>query len=434
MMTKNLMRLATGAVVLALGSAGCDSLLDVSDPQRYTSEDLDGALAAVASGVEGDLFSTMDEYVIQTELLGDVYQHTGTWAQYDDVDHGRFTYANQPNVDAVYNTLMRVQWFAEDAEERFARVLGEAEAASSPLTAQVRSAGAISRVLVGQAFCEAPVDPSGEAVSDQQVLERAVTALTDAIATAQAAGATEWVTVNTAMRARAHLLLGQYDLALADAQQIPDGFEKLSLFSDNSGRQNNSLVTLTTRDFNRAAGVREKWWHLVDQDVVGLRDPYTDELDARVPIWYDGTIGVDGVTPHYSQWKYQERGSDIPLVDSEEMRLIEAEVYWRRGELGQAMDRINALRTAAGLTPHAATMDSDLVFEYLLHERFAETFMEGIRASDLARLGLTRDVFAAMNDPERPASRPIKFAIADDEAINNANIEDDAQQRCLPKS
>ncbi|GIS80204.1 MAG: hypothetical protein CM1200mP14_17700 [Gammaproteobacteria bacterium] len=68
----------------------CDDILTVSDPQAYTSSDLDFALPAIANGVEGTVHEVMDNFVVYQSLLGDVYQHTGTWSGYDETDHGRF--------------------------------------------------------------------------------------------------------------------------------------------------------------------------------------------------------------------------------------------------------------------------------------------------------------------------------------------------------
>ena len=422
---------ALAAGFLAVGTLGCEGLLDVSDPQRYTDEDLDNALDAVASGVEGDLYVTMDQFVIYQALLGDEYQHTGTWAGYDDIDHGRFTYSNH-NAEGNMREMLRARWFAGDAEDRFKRVMGEAEAASSPLTAQVQTTAAMADMLLGMMFCEAPAVPSGPAVPYTEILAQAEQEFTRALATAQAIGSEEWALVNYAGRARVRLYLGDYAGAASDAGQIPDGWVKYADFSANSGRQDNDVVQLTTRNNNTAAAVREKWWPLYDDATHSLRDPWTNEPDPRLPVWSDGSIAVDGVTVHYSQWKYQTIGDDIPMFDSEEMRLIEAEVMWRNDDLAGAMAKLNALRTAAGLTPHAATTDAGLVKQYLLHERFAETFMEGHRVVDLRRLGELRNVFAAMNDPQRPATRPSMFSMDDAEARDNPNIEDNASARCLP--
>ena len=71
--------------------------------------------------------------------------------------------------------------------------------------------------------------------------------------------------------------------------------------------------------------------------------------------------------------------------------------------------------------------------DILLSEREAEMFMEGMRAVDLYRFGLTKEIFAAMNDTERPASnRPTKWPMSETEALYNTNIVDDLAQRCMP--
>ena len=77
--------MAVAVAVLALGA--CDELLTVQDPGRYTASDLDEALPAVANGVEGAVHEVFDSWVTDQALLGDVYQHTGTWAGYDDPDY-----------------------------------------------------------------------------------------------------------------------------------------------------------------------------------------------------------------------------------------------------------------------------------------------------------------------------------------------------------
>ncbi len=419
------------ALTAGIALSGCGDILDVSDPERYTSEDLDNALDAVAAGVEGDLYITMDQFVIYQGLLGDELQHTGTWAGYDDIDHGRFNYGNS-NADGNMQEMLRARWFAGDAEARFIRVLGEDEAANSPLTAQVQTTAAMADLLLGMMFCEAPAEPNGAAVSSQQILQQAEAEFTRALATSQAAGAQDWVLVNYAGRARARLYLGNHAGAAADAAQIPDGWVKNAEMSGNSGRQDNDVVQLITAGNNSAAAVRQKWWDSYDDATRSLRDPYTNEPDPRKAVWFNGSLAVDGVTQHYSQWKYRDIGDDIPFFDSEEMRLIQAEAAWMDGDLATAQDIMNDLRAAAGLSALPASTDADEVKAYLLNERLAETWMEGHRVVDLRRLGELRMVFASLSDPERPATRPSFFSMDDAEARDNTNIEDDASVRCLP--
>jgi SusD family len=425
------------AAVVAISLAGCNDILTVPDPQRYTSDDLDNALPAVANGVEGAIHEVMDSYVIYQALLADVYEHTGTWSGYDEIDHGRIIYGAS-SMDGVMNSLLRARWFAGNAEERFIRVMGDADAAKSPLTAQVRMSGAMADLYLGSAFCEAPAVNDGPAVPDTEILKQAITKFTAAMQTAQAAGsdASEYGMAALAGRAQAKLLLGMYDDAAADASQIPDGFSYDAKFNNQSS---NSIVTLTTATFNYAAGLQRKWWPLVDDDpppgATFMHDPYTGEYDHRKPVYFTGRRSTDNITPHYSQWKYTIETDDIPMLHSSEMRLIQAEALMRKNDYAGAMAILNDLRADAGLSALPVPTDATEMRDILLNERNAEMFMEGMRATDLWRFGVEKEVFAAMDDPERPASgRPIKFSMSSTEALYNNQINDDLAQRCLPRT
>lgn len=426
------------AVVPLLGA--CD-LLTVSDPQRYTSEDVDTALPAVANGAEGQIHGAMDSYVIYQALLADEYQHTGTWSGYDETDHGRFQYATSP-MDGIQDVWHRSQWYAMDAEDRFVRVLGESEAAASPLTAQVRLSGAFAALYLSMAFCESVADREGGSVdpetgdvrTDMEMANVAVQRFTDAMQTARAANRTDYETAATAGRAQAKLMMGDRAGAAADAATVPDGFSYNAIFN---AQLNNAVVQLTTKNFNEAAGLMHQWWPLIEEsdDPGYMRDPWTMEFDKRMPVYFDGEVATDNETPHYSQWKYNGITDPIPMVHSDGMRLIEAEAMLASGNIAGAMAIMNRLRAAVGLAPLDPTTDEDVASQYLLTERFAELFMEGHRAVDLHRFGLTRQVFDALNDDERPGSgRPTKFTLSDQEALYNDNIESQLTARCIPRS
>ena len=74
--SKNEARFAVAVSVLALWA--CDGLLEVSDPNRLTSEDVDGDLAALANVVSKERStSPMDTWVVLQALLADVYSEYG---------------------------------------------------------------------------------------------------------------------------------------------------------------------------------------------------------------------------------------------------------------------------------------------------------------------------------------------------------------------
>lgn len=423
-------------VVAVGGFVACSDFLEVSDPSRFTDGDLDQALDAVANGAEGDLHGAFDDIVYTSALLGDEFQHTGTWAQWDDVDHGRIRYDQSATANGRAEALLRARYAAIDAQGRFERVL-EGSAGSSEVMARVRAVEAWANLLLAQHFCEAPGEPGGAAMSDVELYDLAIQQLTTAISTADAAGADDYALWARAGRARANLMRGNFDAAFDDAQGVvddaPAGWSYNALYTQ--GNLENSVVNLATITFNNAGGLREKWWNRVDVAERKLRDAFTDEPDPRIPIRRDaGVLGVDGVTDYYSQWKYTGVGgaaASIPLTHVREMRLIQAEVEWRRNNLPEAMTILNDLRTAAGLTTVAAAT-SDEVFDVLLNERFAELFMEAQRTNDLYRFDLFGDMVAAGDFVGSIANRAIKFPLTSDEGVNNQNIANDASQRCSP--
>ncbi len=417
-------------VVSAAAVAACDPF-STQDPSRFTDEALDSALQAVANGVEGQFQLSMDDYITADALLSDVFRHTGTWTDYEDGFLGRYRYGNSAGngkPDGVFNNWLRARYASLDAQKRFTR-LGVPD--NDPKMVQVKTVEGIIDLYLGQSWCEAPADSGGPAVPDAQMLQLAITKLTETRNLAQSAGLTRWVDYTTAGLARANLLAGNYAAAATEAQKLPTTFQENAKFSTNSGAQNNSMVNLNTVGFNKAAGMRNHWWPMVDTVNSKLRDPTSGQLDNRVEIRHPArSLGVDGTTQHYSQWKYKTLGDDIPITHGREMRLIEAEVFWRNNQLDSAMARMNALRARTGVALPAlpATTSSTTVRDYLLAERFAEMFMEGHRMSDLYRFNVVATTTGLS------AGRLMRFPLSQFEAIWNENIEDVSSQRCQPIS
>jgi hypothetical protein len=439
--------LAAGALLVAL--TACDDLLTVQDPSRFTDEDVDLALDAVAKGIEGGLQVSLDQWIIYTNLLSDVWQHTGTWIQYDDTDHGRIDYETNRYSGSGFLSL---RFEANDAIDRFERIAAGGGDVSDDLRAQVLVSEGWMDLIAGMTQCEDPLGQGTAASPYTAMLAQARDKLTDALTVAS--GDFElWARAGIA---RAEVLLGNYSAADAAAAAVlgaaPAGWEKLAKYQVTI--QDNSVVQLDTWGFNHAAGMREKWWFLVDDAELQMMDPLTSELDSRVPIRHEaGVLGVDGTTEYYSQWKYTDPGDDIPMTHLDEMTLIRAEAAMETGNPAGALAMLNGLRAAVGLSPAPNAMFADPadptrdeVFEVLMNERFAEMFMEGGRMFDLHRFGLTAG-FMAGTGPGRagfPAGvgdfmetepvRPTLFPMSQNEAIENPNIEDDVSKRCVPRT
>lgn len=399
---------AIGAMAAVLSLVACDGLLEVSDPNRYTTDELDTNLPLVANGVEGAVHEVIDGWVLNQALLADVYQSTGTYEGAADIDHGHKESALN-GMAGPGNAWIRALWFANDAEQRFRRVLGETAAASSPLTAQVRLSNGLAHLYIGMTFCELTLESASGPATDAEVLARADAILTEALATASAAGSPDYVTAAQAGRAVARLLLDDWQGAEADAAAIPAGFSYAAGFSVES---ENQLVRLSSENYEKAAGLMYNWWPLVEMsDQPGfVRDPWSGEPDPRLPVHFDGALADDNMTPYRGQRKYASLGDDIPIVHSDHMQLIIAESRARNGDHAGATAILNQLRGAVGLPGHAVPASAAIMEELILWERQAELFLEGYRLVDLHRKGIMREVFETLEDPARPgAGRPSKW-------------------------
>ena len=430
---------ALGLGLLLLGSpTACKDFLKVSDPQRFTNEALDNEriLAAVANGVEGQFQQDYDDIVVFTGLLSDELINSSTWIDWDDISTGRITgdWATAGAWGGSQDEMLRTRYSAQNAADRISRVLG-ADASKSKLMAQVKVYEAWADLVLGMAFCESPLAPGATRSPDVELYKQAVTKFGAALTVANAAAAPEWANFALAGRARANLLAGNYDAALADAQAVPAGFIKQAVYSENSA------VTWTGQQLhynrNRSGGLHPMYWPRVDTSNAAssasplqyVKDSVTGLNDARMTVSHPkGLLGVNNTTKHYGIQKYADRTNPITLTSKREMNLIEAEVYWRKGQLTQAIDALNRNRTTApaNLPAFDATgLSAQQVFSLLLSERFAELFVEGHRMTDLDRFGLVTARLGAGRARKLPMSR--------NEILNNASMHE-GQAKCPGRS
>jgi hypothetical protein len=429
-----LRRMAGCALIatVAFPASACKDLLKVEDPQTFGNEDLDdpNILAAVADGVEGIFQQTFDDALVYAGLMSDELEDTSTWVAWADMSAGVFrpNYAGgTTDFAGPQNDFLRARYAATNAAERFERVMGKDAAAKTRIMAQVKATEAWSDLINAMDYCEAPIVAGGPRQPDNEVLKAALPKFTDAITIATAAGssAADFLNWARAGRARTNLFLGSYDAALADAQAVPAGYRKQALYAEGVSTSFPGNQLHTNR--NRSGSLRSIWWSMVDTsnnavatNIQFVKDPWTLQNDNRMQVLHPrGRLGVNNRTRHYSIQKYADRAAPITITSKREMNLVEAEAYWRKGQLPQAIEALNRNRTTAPASLpafDAAGLSADDVFQRILSERFAELFVEGHRLNDLARFNL---VTARLG-----TGRSIKFPLSRTEILNNANMKE----------
>jgi hypothetical protein len=423
--TRNARRGAGVAMALAfVAMPSCGDFLEVTDPGRFTDEALNTpiALAAVANGVEAELVQSVNGFASTFGLMSDEFMHTGTWQGDHDLNSGRSP-STLGGSGGFQSGLLSRRTAAQKAQERFLKVMPDS-ANRTVLMARMIGVEGWANVYMGMYNCESPKGPEGEIISDMEMFKLAIPLLTKAADVAKAAGNTHYTNWAIAGRARAKLFSGDLAGALADAQQIPDTWVNYARFS--ATNSNNGLAQLSYRTRLKAAGLDDRHWSKVDTVAGFFKDPYTGQLDRRLNITHGpNEKGADGVTQYYNQEKYNDLEDDIVQVSGWEMRLIEAEVYMKQGNLAQAMAQINKVRANAGLNPVTATTP-EKVQEHLLWERFSQMYLEGMRMYDLHRFKLATAVLG----PNRPTQYPLDGS----EITLNPNVQGRLAGRCFPKS
>jgi len=370
------------ALLIGLASAGCDNLLDVTNP-RYISEDqlTDPALEQlVVNGVVGEFQYAYGYYGLYSSAMTDeaFFDHT-------QVDIRELTLRNirdANSVDAaIYSNLHRARQSAEDAVVRLTAMLGDANAAKSLNVATVMAYGAYAYTLLGEGFCESTVNLSAPMTSDQ-MLQRAVTMFDQAVATATASGssaaATDIINMARVGAARASLKLGDGTKAATYASQVPAGYEKWAFYSANSVRENNIV--------NVPAGVSGAWFSM-GPSFLALEDPRAPRTTLTTLRGLNSNPIVPTQKPYmYSGWSataVNDRivvDTDIKFATGLEARYVVAEA---QGATAATLAFVNERRAVGGKTA-VDLAGNDLMAE-LRVQRSLDLYLTGQRLGDLRR-------------------------------------------------
>lgn len=426
-----LRRGSTALLGLAVvGSIGCKDILKVEDPQAFGDDDLNSTaiLGNVVNGTEGLLQQAFDDFIVVTELAGDVMESTSTWIDWEDISEGRLRgdWATAGSFSGPQDQLLRARFAAQSAEARVTKVLG-AGAAQSPLVAQAKFVDGAADLLLGMGWCEGPLADGAVRSPNTAFFPQAVTKLTAALTATggiPAADQAKWVPAIRAARARANLLAGQYDAALADADAVPNGFVKLAVFAEGSGVQQSTTGNQFHQNRNRSGGLR-RMYH---GRVMGINASSTTYQTVYLPDWFDATkndprmalnrkVGEKGVNNRFDYFgvtKYSDRAGDIPFFTKREMNLIAAEVYMRKGDYANMTARLNLDRAANGLAA-LPTLTAANAQNALLNERLAVLFVEGQRMYDLHRFNLVTSTLGA--------GRATMLPLSTTEVLNNTNMK-----------
>lgn len=337
---------AAFAWLLSLG--GCDTILDVTDPDVTTPDQVQGP-AAVSLAVNGLIRSfqeAYDSYIRYTSYLTDEMIASGTITDRTDVDFRDVVPDNATLTNELFTPMQTARQLGEDGIQQFASSIGDPEFAEVESTLRQGVAwgnfvAGYTHVLFGEFYCRSVIDPQGQAVTSDEAVSAGLQFLQAAETAANDAGLTSMATAAVVGQGRALLWLKDYAQAASVVAGVPDNFAFAVEYSANTPGQNNELFQWTW-------GVLQTIRWTIGNGTAPERDnelwPYLNEWVAQGLIDPDPGLTADNAALDVTlQLLYTAQDSDILLASGWEARMIEAEAELRTGDPDVAEAQVNAL-------------------------------------------------------------------------------------------
>jgi starch-binding outer membrane protein, SusD/RagB family len=256
------------------------------------------------------------------------------------------------------------------------------------LTQAYLFAGYADRTL-GENMCDAVFD-GGPAEPYTKYFEKAQAHFTSAITNApNTTAGTRFKNAAYAGRAATRVWLKDWAGAVADAKQVPVGFEyKIAVSLEDVKQNGDDLYWANANSPYRGYTLWGTWFETYYDQTGDARAAYG--TSAAYPLAQQQLSGY-GAVPWKFTTKYQT-GFDHQLASYKEMLLIQAEALLTAGDIGGAMALINQVHTAtknqktgANLAALATPANVTDAWTLLKRERALELYLQARRFGDLRR-------------------------------------------------
>lgn len=399
------------AFLLVLPMAGC---LDIeADPNAISAEAIrgEGAFQSRLIGSASDFAVGVSYAAVYGGLFTDELIWGGSFVRRHEIDRRAVEPANDVVADEPYTGLQIAVATASSLQEDIldgAFPNSTPDPANAAAFAQVSFFAGYGRLYLADLFCTLAFDNTGPEINSSDVYALAIEDFTRTIdagdAPAQIRGAA------LVGRARAYLQIGNTAQALADAQDVPEGFTFPVEYSGNSGRETNQVWQYTLG--NRRLVVDQRYW-----DAPTVDD--TNEVDPRIGVVATGASSFSGAYPLWTSLGHSSRSSPLTVASWEEAQFIIAEV--EGGET--AVDIMNDLRQRHGINTTLDFSDfasNEEILAKLAEEKARTLLLQGHRMGDSRRfLDLHAiDLFPTGPDHEDQTCMPLP----DKERNNNPGL------------
>ncbi len=373
---------------VVLGAAGCDSLLEVRNPNVVEASAINPVTDAPV--LSQSAFQNFTVFYGSAIVYSAFFTHEA-WVGDTFPTRNEF---GRRLIDDRNGTHNGELWFplgrAASTADNVLTLAGDAPGADASVhIARAAMTSGFSVLLMAEMFCRGTVavgTEPGPVLDTNAMLNRAVERFTRAIAVGTAAStatgtghtnatraeALQFASASRVGAARAHLQAGRNAEAIAAASAVPAGFVRFDVphvdDPGNRGRLGNTVF------FFSAGGSRE---NLVVPPV------YRAMNDPRITFFDAGRFAQDGTLRLWSQTKYPGWASPIRLASALEARYIIAEARLKTGNPADALTLIAERRTAGNQGAFVGA--GAAVLAELMSQRSRDFWLEGKRMGDFRR-------------------------------------------------
>lgn len=374
------------ALASALGMTGCDSVLEVNDPDIITTATSTAAALALRNGAVLRLAQAMsgggdnpDGMFPFSGLLADEWQSGDSFEQRNSTDQRVIATTNS----FVANLFRRVHRVRIEGASAIASLRQYAPTPTSNIGLMFALAGFAENQL-GENFCNGipfseianGVIIFGVGITNDSTFSRAIAHADSARAWVGGTDGPRITSLAAIVKGRALLNRNKPAEAAAAVAGVATSFAYQITHSVNTTDnatwlQNISLKRYTVGNSEGTNGLN-----------------YRSANDPRIPSGpTNGGVSFDGVAPYLSQGIWVNRTDPVNIATGIEARLIEAEAALRAGDTPLFLAKLNEARaTKTGLAPLTDPGTADERVNLLFRERAFWMFGTGHRHGDLRRM------------------------------------------------
>lgn len=379
------LRLRGAALVLCLGLGGCDSVLDVTDPDIIQTTSSASGAASLYSGVILRLVQATtgsgdnpDGLFLFGGLMADEWQSGDTFEQRNTTDQRQVAVTNS-FVSTLSLRINRVRTEGRTAIDALRQYAPDPQHRIGLMFALI----AFAENQIGETWCngipfsevQADTIVYGDPVPYDSAFGRAISHADSALANRAGADSARVRNLASVIKGRALLNRNQVAAAAAAVGGVPTSFVYQTTHSVNSA---SNVMWLQNRSLRR---------YVVGDNEGGNGLPFWTANDPRIPRGPRTGLAFDGVAPYVGQGIWTARTDPVTIASGIEARLIEAENLLRNGTAAQFIAKLNEARaTRTGLAPLSDPGSQAARENLLFRERAFWMFGTGHRLGDLRRM------------------------------------------------